>query len=56
MPWKQSPHLRAQTFLWTTSKEKKIRFIKTFSLIYLRFIDDIIFILTGSKTDLKCFL
>ena len=46
----------AQTFLWTTSKEKKIQFIKTFSLIYLRFIDDIIFILTGSKTDLKCFL
>ena len=28
-------------------------FIKTFSLIYLRFIDDIFFIWTGSKTDLE---
>ena len=31
-------------------------FIKTFSLIYLRFIDDIFFIWTGSKTDLENFL
>ena len=30
--------------------------IKTFSLIYLRFIDDIFFIWTGSKTDLEKFL
>ena len=28
-------------------------FIKTFSLTYLRFIDDIFFIWTGSKTDLE---
>ena len=28
-------------------------FIKTFSLLYLRFIDDIFFIWTGSKTDLQ---
>ena len=31
-------------------------FIKTFSLIYLRFIDDIFFIWTGSKTDPEKFL
>ena len=31
-------------------------FIKTFLLIYLRFIDDIFFIWTGSKTDLEKFL
>ena len=31
-------------------------FIKTFSLIYLRFIDDIFFKWTGSKTDLETFL
>ena len=31
-------------------------FIKTFSLIYLRFIDDIFFIWASSKTDLKNFL
>ena len=31
-------------------------FIKTFSLIYLRFIDDIFFIWTGSKTDLEKFV
>ena len=30
-------------------------FIKTFSLIYLRFLDDIFFIWTGSKTDLEKF-
>ena len=28
-------------------------FIKTFSLIYLRFIDNMFFIWTGSKTDLE---
>ena len=28
----------------------------TFSFIYLRFIDDIFFMLTGSKTDLERFL
>ena len=31
-------------------------FIKTFSLIYLRFIDDIFFIWIGSKIDLEIFL
>ena len=31
-------------------------FIKTFSLIYLRFIDDIFFIWIGSKIDLETFL
>ena len=31
-------------------------FIKTFSLIYLRFIENIFFIWTGSKTDLRKFL
>ena len=31
-------------------------FIKTFSLIYLRFIDDIFFIWAGSKRDLEKFL
>ena len=31
-------------------------FIKTFSLIYLRFIGDIFFIWTGSKTDPENFL
>ena len=30
-------------------------FFKNFSLIYLRFIDDIFFISTGSKTDLEKF-
>ena len=32
------------------------QFIKTFSLIYLRFVDDIFFIWTGSKTDLEKFI
>ena len=38
--------------------EKKLTFlfIKGFSLIYLRFIDDIIFIWTGNKKDLMKFL
>ena len=31
-------------------------FIKTFSLIYLTFIDDIFFVWTGSKTNLGKFL
>ena len=31
-------------------------FIKTFSCSYLRFIEDIFFIWTGSKTDLENFL
>ena len=31
-------------------------FIKIFSLIYLRFVDDIFFIWRGSKTDLEKFL
>ena len=31
-------------------------FIQTFSLVYLRFIDHIFFIWTGSKTDLENFL
>ena len=31
-------------------------FLKKFSLKYLRFIDDIFFIWTGSKTDLERFL
>ena len=31
-------------------------FIKIFSLIYLKFIDDVFFIWTGSKTDLQNFL
>ena len=46
----------ANTFMDHFERKLIYPFIKTFSLINLRFIADIFFIWTGSKTDLKKFL
>ena len=46
-----------RTHLYEPIRKKiQILSIKTFSLIYHRFIDDIFFIGTGCKTDLENFL
>ena len=46
----------ANIFMYHFERKLIYPFIKTFSLIYLRFIDDIFFIWTGSKTDLEKFV
>ena len=43
-------------FMNQFERKSRYSFIKTFSLIYHRFIDDIFFIGTGCKTDLENFL
>ena len=49
-------HPHTQISLWTILKENSFTHLSTFSLIYLRFIDDIFFKWTGSRTDLENFL
>ena len=55
--WEPSVHHQTAIYLWIILKKKLIyRFIKEFSLIYLRFMDDIFFIWTSNKKDLLKFL
>ena len=57
MLWEPSEHHHTQIYFMDHFLKKLIYpFIKGFSLIYLRFIDDIFLIWTGNKKDLVKFL